>query len=419
MWIYFWASYGIFIYLYTQFIYLILNMEGLNIITCPKCKHQFNAEKALTDEVELRLRTEYNQRYKGEVAKKEAEMQLRLQESQKELADKQKETEKLLKDKIKQDFELELKSQKEELEQRKNEIYALKTKEIELMKKEQALTEQSRLAAIEFDKKMLEESKKLEENIRKKIEEQSVLALKEKDILIEQLKKHMDEMNKKAGQGSMQLQGEAQEMVLKDILKSAFPLDMISDVAVGVKGADLVQHVKNNMGKDCGTIVYESKRTKHFAAEWIDKLKNDLRAQKANVALLVTETMPKDMEKFGEKDGVWICTFAEVVALATVLRHSLIDIYEVRMSQDNKGEKMHMLYDFLTGTEFKSHIEAIAEGFIAMQQSLQKEKLIAQKNWAEREKMTEKVLVNMMNMYGGIKGIAGNAVPELKLLEAE
>jgi hypothetical protein len=178
-----------------------------------------------------------------------------------------------------------------------------------------------------------------------------------------------------------------------------------------------VQVVRNNLAHTCGKIIYESKRTKAFTAEWIEKLKNDMRAQQADIAVIVTEVLPKDMDSFGFKDGVWICKFSDVKPLSFLLRDTLIKIQTALVSQENKGDKMQMLYNFLTGNEFKQNIEAVMEGFIALKDGITKEKIQMEKIWKEREKQLEKVLINTTQFYGSMKGIAGNAIGDLKMLE--
>jgi hypothetical protein len=217
----------------------------------------------------------------------------------------------------------------------------------------------------------------------------------------------------------MQLQGEVLELALEELLKTNFPFDTIEEVAKGVKGADCIQHVNNSLGQLCGKIIYESKRTKAFTNEWIEKLKKDMRAQQADIAVIVTETLPKEMDAFGFKDGVWICRFSDVKALSFLLRDSLIKIYGAIASQENKGDKMQMLYDYLTGNEFNQNVLAITEGFVALRDSITREKIQMEKMWKEREKQLDKVLLNTTHFYGSIKGIAGNAINDIKLLEGE
>ncbi len=394
-------------------------MEPLTKITCPKCGHSFNAEQALAQEVEDKLRSEYNQKFKGLQVKLQKEADEKETLFKKELELEKKLSEEKLKNKVREDFEIQLKDFQEEIDKKKKENFDLKNKEVELMRKAQQMEEQKAEMEIEMQKKLLEGQKTIEDAARRKAEEESQFKLKEKDMLVEQLNKQVADMQKRIEQGSMQTQGEVQELALEELLRSIFPFDVIGEVGKGIKGADVIHTVRNSTGKECGTILYESKRTKNFSNDWIDKLKTDLRGQKADIAVIVTEAMPKDMDRFGQKDGIWICTFGEFKGVAAVLRESLIRIYDIKSSQENRGDKMQMLYDFLTGNEFKQHIEAIVEGFSSMKNSLAKEKIAMERIWSERDKQLDKVLMNMSGMYGSIKGIAGNAVAEVKLLNID
>ena len=224
-------------------------------------------------------------------------------------------------------------------------------------------------------------------------------------------------MKRKAEQGSMQLQGEVQEIALEEILRNNFPFDVITEVGKGVRGADCIQLVRNNFGQECGKIIYESKRTENFGADWIEKFKKDMRSTGADVAVLVTKTMPKEMECFGLKDGIWICTFSDVKALANVLRDGIIRIYSSAKSQENKGDKMHLLYDYLTSNEFSEQWKAIREGFFAMKIGIQKERDSMERLWKSREKQLEKVLLNSAHVKGSIEGIAGQDSIDMSLLD--
>ncbi|HWJ26047.1 MAG TPA: DUF2130 domain-containing protein, partial [Flavisolibacter sp.] len=188
-------------------------------------------------------------------------------------------------------------------------------------------------------------------------------------------------------------------------------------VGKGVEGADCIQIVRNHIGADCGKIIFESKRTKTFNSNWIDKLKNDMRSQQADVAVLVSAVYPKEMSCFGEKDGVWICSFSEVIALTSALRHTIIRVADTKRSEENKGEKMQMLYNYLTGNEFRQQIETIVEGFLSMKNAISKERIQMEKIWKEREKQLEKVLLSTSGLYGSIKGIAGASIGEIPILE--
>jgi len=271
---------------------------------------------------------------------------------------------------------------------------------------------------------LLEERERISIEIRK-IEEQKIqhleadfkMKLAEKEKQLEDQKKLAEEMKRKAEQGSMQLQGEVQELLLENILQNTFPFDKIVPVGKGVRGADCIQTICNPFGQDCGKIIYESKRTNNFSMDWIEKLKHDMRSLGADIAVIVTQTLPKDMERFGEKDGVYICTFEEVRSLATVLRLSILKTFQITKSQENKGDKMHMLYDYLTSTEFNEQWKAIREGFMSMRLSIQKERDAMEKLWKAREKQLEKVLLNAAHIKGSVEGIAGADAVNLNLLE--
>ena len=197
-----------------------------------------------------------------------------------------------------------------------------------------------------------------------------------------------------------------------------FPFDEITVVAKGVKGADCIQAVRNNFGQECGRIIYESKRTSAFSADWIEKLKYDMRSLSADIAVIVTRTMPREMDCFGIKDGVWICSFDEVKALASVLRDGVVRVFNAAKSQENKGDKMHLLYDYLTSTEFAEQWKAIREGFLSMKISIQRERDAMEKLWKAREKQLEKVLLNAAHIRGSIEGISGMDSIDLNLLES-
>jgi hypothetical protein len=214
----------------------------------------------------------------------------------------------------------------------------------------------------------------------------------------------------------MQLQGEVQELALEELLKANFPFDEISEVGKGKRGADCIQTIRNNHGQECGKIIFESKRAENFGGEWIEKLKSDMRNQGADVAVIVTRTMPKDMDQFGEKNGVWICGFGEVKALVHVLRDGILKIFHATKSQENRGDKMLLLYDYLTSSEFGEQWKAIREGFQAMKQSIQRERDAMEKLWKSREKQLEKVLLNAAHIRGSIDGIAGKDSIDLNLV---
>jgi hypothetical protein len=402
-----------------------------NQIECPNCGHHFDVENVIYHQAEEKLKKEF--------AKKAEEQQKILLsakmdfEKEKEAFDVKKEKENEIfkerleakvreeRTKIQQQTQEEngekMKALLEENEKRKSENLDLKRKEIEILKKEQQLKEQQEELTMQMEKQMLEKRNEIELEIKKKEQEKSELRIKEYEKKLDDQKRLIEEMQRKAEQGSMQLQGEIQELALEELLRKAFPHDLIDEVSKGIRGADAIQTVVNPLQQVCGKIMYESKRTKAFSEQWIDKLKEDQRNEGATLAVIVTETMPKDMEKFGRKDGVWICTFSEVMPLVYVLREMLLREFSAKSAEENKGDKMSLLYGYLISEEFKGRIEGIVEGFSDLKSDLDREKRAMQKIWKEREKQIEKVIGNTIDMYSAIRGIAGNSVKRIDSLE--
>lgn len=401
-------------------------------IKCPNCNYEFPLEEALNDELkeaiekekqELRLKmTEHLKKKDEEMQRREGEWKLAQEKRDKELSTQ---IENNLRRNITADFETKLRLLEENNKENEEKLKQARQKELDFFRKEQELKNKEAELEISVQRQLQKEREKITEDIRR-FEEQKIVAresefqlkLKELEKQLEDQKKLADEMRRKAEQGSMQLQGEVQELALAEMLNASFPFDIISEVGKGVRGADCIQTVRNNIGQECGKIIYESKRTEHFGGDWIEKLKADMRNLGADIAILVTKTMPRGMDKFGEKDGVWICGFPEIKAVAYMLRDSIIRIASASKSQENKGDKMHMLYDYLTSNEFASQWKAIREGFMSMKLSIQKERDAMEKLWKAREKQLEKVLLNAAHVRGSIEGIAGMDEVDLNLLES-
>ncbi|WP_235938349.1 DUF2130 domain-containing protein [Chitinophaga solisilvae] len=325
---------------------------------------------------------------------------------------------------ISADFDNQLALLREANEEQETKLKEARLQELEFLRKEQDLKNKEQELEIDLQKKLLEARSELSEKIRKEEAERNSLKETEHQMRLRELEKQLEdqrrlaeEMKRRAEQGSSQLHGEIQELVLEEMLRSTFPFDEVTPVGKGIRGADCIQLIRNSVGQECGRIIYESKRTKEFVRDWVEKLKADMRSQGVDVAILVTQTMPKDMERFGEKEGIWICTFAEVKALAHVLRDGIIKIAGSVRTQENKGDKMHMLYAYLTSSEFAEQWKAIREGFMAMKISIQRERDAMEKLWKAREKQLEKVLLNAAHIKGSIEGIAGSDSVDLKLLE--
>jgi hypothetical protein len=411
-------------------------------IKCPNCANVFDVEDVLSADVEQKLKQRYEKQLQESLSQINNEKK-KLEEDQKIFEEKKKKENELFQQKIqqeKQKLEVELQQQlrksiasdydnqlrllKQSAEENEEKLKTARQKELEFLKKEQEIKNKEQELEIVLQKKLLEERTTLMQQIRKEEENRSSLKeteyqlrLKELEKKLEDQQKLAEEMKRKAEQGSMQLQGEAQELLLEELLRDYFPYDSIGEVGKGIEGADCIQVIRNHIGADCGKIIFESKRTKTFNASWIEKLKTDMRNRQADVAILVTQAYPKDMNCFGERDGVWICSFKEVIALTTALRHTILRIAETKKSEENKGEKMQMLYSYLTGIEFRQQIETIVEGFLSMKNSIIKERVQMEKLWKEREKQLEKVLLSTSGLYGSIKGIAGTSIGNIPLLE--
>ncbi|ULQ53139.1 DUF2130 domain-containing protein [Flavihumibacter fluvii] len=414
----------------------------LTKIKCPNCGHEFPLDEALNDELKEAIeeqKKELRQQMIDYRNKKEEELRVkeeafeqfkRTQEDrfhvqlQAELKKQNQQLEESIRKSTQADFENQLRMLTYSNKDNEEKLRLARQKELEFLKLEQELKNKEAELDIVLQRRLQEERGKLSEELRK-IEEQKIAAkenefsmrLKELEKQLEDQKKLAEEMRRKAEQGSMQLQGEVQELALEEMLKSTFPFDIISEVGKGVRGADCIQTVRNPFGQECGRIIYESKRTKGFTADWIDKLKADMRSQGADIAILVTQTMPADLDQFGEKNGIWICSFGDVKPLVQVLRDGIIRVYNATKNQENRGDKMHMLYDYLTSNEFSEQWKAIREGFMSMKLSIQRERDAMEKLWKSREKQLEKVLLNAAHVRGSIEGIAGADVVNLNLLE--
>jgi hypothetical protein len=413
-----------------------------NNIKCPNCGTEFDVQNVLSADVEQKLRQQFEKQWQQSLNQVTADKK-KLEEEQKQFEEKKKKENELFQQKLQQEkqkmemevqqqlrknisaeYENELRLLKQNNSDNEERLKAARQKEFEFMKKEQELKNREQELEIILQKKLIEERNILAQQIRKEEVERTTIKETEYQLKVKELEKQLDdqrklaeEMKRKAEQGSMQLQGEAQELLLEEILRDHFPYDTISEVGKGVEGADCMQAVYNKIGTECGKIIFESKQTKTFQNAWIEKLKNDMRNKQADVAILVTRVYPKEMKCFGEKDGVWICSFSEVIALTSALRHTILRIAETKQAEENKGEKMQMLYSYLTGTEFRQQIETIAEGFLSLKNSITKEKMQMEKIWKEREKQLEKVLISTSGLYGSIKGIAGSSISDIPLLD--
>lgn len=406
-------------------------------ISCPNCGTEIDVNDILYHQVDEQLKKKYQDEIRRERAKFESQASA-LEEQRKALAaEKQKQTERLaeqvreqlkakeskLKKKLKKEAAEEqqdaLATMRDELEEKSNKLKELNkaTAELERLKREKGELEDTLKA--EAEKQLNERLATERERIAKDESSKNELKFKELEKQLSDQKKLTEEMKRKQEQGSMQTQGEVQEIGIEEWLAARFPLDNIQEIKKGERGADCLQTVNTRSRSNCGTIYYESKRTKNFQPAWIQKFKADIQERNANIGVLVTEVMPADMDRLGLVEGIWVCSYEEFKGLCTVLRESIIRISSAIVTQENKGDKMGLLYDFLTSNEFKMQIEAIVEGFTQMKSDLESEQRSMRSIWKKREKQIEKVLMNTTGMYGSIKGIAGSAIQSVPLLELD
>ena len=402
-----------------------------NKIKCPKCGEEIDIENLILtgskEVVDKELAIQKSE-YEKEIKKYKADYQ-KLQDKYEE--EKEKAIEEIINDKKKEFKEKEEKLRKDILAEQEE---AYKTLEKELEEKSEQLkdlnklkAEKSRLerekaelkeqiaaeAEKEFNQKLAEEKQKMQKSAEEKYELQIATLQKQ----LQDQKNLTEEMKKRQEQGSMQLQGEIQELAIEKYLAENFKYDEIQEVGKGDMGADSIQIVNTPQKQNCGTIYYESKRTKTFNEDWIKKFKNDIQAKGADIGVLVTAIYPKDMTRMGLKDGVYICTYEEFKALSYILRENIIKLSEMKSLQENRHEKSALLYNYLTSTEFRFQFETIVNAFVGMQTDLEAEKRAMNKLWKKREKEIMNVISATTDMYGSIQGISGNAIKPVSALE--
>ncbi len=410
-------------------------MKNNTQIKCPNCGTSIDVQDILAHQLEDEINLKYQAQLAEEKRKYDAEVdslnkakelfeQKKKQENElfQERLDKQlKEDRKALEEKLRLKFKEEQSEQfnalQKELNEKSEQVRELNRTKAEIEKLKREKSELKEIAEAEAQRNLNETLIAEKEKIRKQEEDKNELRFKELQKQLEDQRRLTEEMKRKQEQGSMQLQGEVQELAIEEWLASQFPLDSIEEIKKGVRGGDCIQVVNTRTLQNCGIIYYESKRTKDFQPSWIEKFKADIRVKGANIGVLVTEVMPADMDRMGLKEGIWICNYEEFKGLCAVLRETLIQISAAVSSQENKGDKMQMLYDYLTGNTFRLQVEAIVEGFTQMRLDLESEKRAMQSIWKKREKQIEKVTINTIDMHASIKGIAGNAIQSVKLLE--
>lgn len=400
-------------------------------INCPNCHTEVDVNNILYRQLQAKFNADLEQQrsafkqQQNELEKERAEFEKKKQNEnqifQAKLTAKLKDEKLVWEQRLKQQLEKEKADEfallQQELNEKSERIKELNTTkaEIEKLKREKEELKSS----IEADaQKQLNAALQVETaKIKQQEYERNEMAINELKKQLDDQKKLTEEMRRKQEQGSMQLQGEVQELAIEEWLRAHFPYDTIIEIKKGARGADCRHIINTKTKENCGCIYYESKRTKDFGKSWIEKFKNDIREHGANIGIFVTDVLPGGMERMGLKEGVWICTFEEFKGLCHVIREHIIALDMAVASQENKGEKMVMLYDYLTSNEFKLQVEGIIEGYVQMKADLETEKRSITGHWKKREKQLQKVLNNTNYMYNSLRGIAGSAIQTIQVLE--
>ena len=418
-------------------------MSTTNTIKCPNCGTQIDIDeifyhqieeqykqknlveqKKLRDEVEAK-RQEYKKAF-DDLKAKETSMQEQKEKFDEELRKATKEQLRIERAKLQEELKKELVEEQsesmallqKEIEEKSKELQAFNKAKVEIeqlkREKEEAASKAKVEAELELSKRLAEEKLKL----KKAIDDETALKLKAKDEQIEQMRRDIESAKRKGEQGSMQVQGESLETIIESWLASQFPFDNVDEVKKGAFGADCVQTIHTRELQNCGVICYESKNTKAWSDGWITKLKQDMLKVGADLGVLVTSVYPNDMDRMGFVDGIWVCSLDEFKGSASLLRETLIRVHKSVQKEENRGDKMALLYNYLTGNEFGMQMKSIVDGFMTMQTELDKEKRSLMASWKRRQKLIDGVLQNTTEMYGSLQGIAGaGALGHIEALE--
>lgn len=365
-----------------------------SIIVCPKCQNKISLDEALTRDLDekFQIKLEEEKRKLWKVAQEKAE------------------------EKISAKIVGEQKFLKDELLQKDKELQKARELELQIRKEKNALEEERKSFEIEKQRQMDEERGKIREEAARQLIDEHRLKDAEKDKKMSDMSKMIEELKLKAQLTSQQLQGEVLELELEELLNREFPVDAINPVGKGVRGADVLQIVKDGIGRESGKIIWESKRTRSFEEGWLAKLKEDMREAKADVAVIVSVVLPKDVKYFSHKDGVYITSFECILQVAQILRKGLIELAQTKALSIGKNEKIESLYRYITSSEFAQKIESMMETYMQMRQELEVEKNAIQKIWAKRESRIERLKNNTIQIHGSLSGLIDSPMPEVKSL---
>ena len=388
-----------------------------DMIKCPKCGETIEISQAISHNIEKELKKKYDKEI--EDVKHDSDRRLKLKDN--ELETKLNKEKKALETKIRKETEeaehFKVNDLKEQLKEKTEHLKVAEQQELELRKQQRELENKKKSFELEMTRKLDNERQQISEKASKDAEESHRLKNAEKEKQMTDMRSQIEDLKRKAEQASQKTQGEVLELELEQILKEEFSFDDIDAVSSGVRGADIVHTVKTQSGRICGKIIWETKRTKIWSDAWIQKMKEDQRKEKADLAVIVSEALPKGFHHFRQIQGIWVTDIPSAVSLALALRVVLIQVTRTKEIETGKEEKMEIVYKYLTGPEFGNRVQAIIEAFVGMKKELDAEKRLTEKHWAKREKQIERVILNIAGMHGDIEGISGASLPTIKMLE--
>jgi hypothetical protein len=389
------------------------------VIVCPKCKTEIKLTESLSAPMVERVRAEYEERLRaqGEMAHKQQEA-LKARESLLEatISNRVREREEDLRTQARMQAQAMITSAEEEAAQLRESLRVAQQAQAEALRKERELEGRERAITLTIEQGITAGVRQAEERARREADDAARLKRMELEATITSMQVKLAEAQQKAEQGSQQLQGEVQELDLEAALHAKFPYDTLSEIAKGINGADVQQVVISPSGAQCGVILWESKRTKNWSAVWLGKLRDDLRTANADIPVIITQAMPKDVDGFDVVDGVWVCAPKYALALATLLREGLLRVHAVRQAQTGMASKAELIYAYLVGKQFRHRIEAVVEAFTSLQSDLDSEKKAITRAWAKRSAQIENALTATSGLFGDIQGVGGSAIPEIEAL---
>ena len=386
-------------------------------VKCPKCGEVIEISQAISHDIELGVKKKYEQEIGAIKKKAEGELRDKENENKAKLAKEKLLIEARAKEEAEEAQRVEVADLQNQLEEKKKRLEEAQKQELDLRGRQRELEDKEKAFELEMSRKLDSERRQIAEKVTSEIEQSHRLKDAEKDKQLTGMRNQIDDLKKKAEQASQKTQGEVLEIELEQLLKEEFQFDEILPVSSGARGADVVQIVKTQRGRVCGKILWETKRTKTWSDGWIQKLKEDQRKEKADLSVIVSEVLPRGFHHFRQVHDVWVTDIPSALSLAIALRMMTIQVARTREVQTGKEEKMEVVYNYLTGTEFRSRVQAIMEAFIGMKQGLDAEKRVTEKQWARREKQIDRVIVNIAGMHGDLEGIAGASLPAVKMLE--